>query len=97
MCVCCANGWLANLINLFRFIRPLSSSPSILKGVGLGSGVDPLEEGLYTADHMELRASLNKLIEKEINPYVDEWEEAKFFPAQKVRGCGLKSERTNSH
>lgn len=28
--------------------------------------------------------SLRKLIEKEINPFVDEWEAAKSFPAHKV-------------
>jgi hypothetical protein len=52
--------------------------------VGLGSGVDITEEGLYTADHMEMRNALSKLIEKEINPYVDEWEKAQMFPAKKV-------------
>ncbi len=51
---------------------------------GLGCGVDPVSEGLYTAEHMEMRASLNKLIEREINPYVDEWEKAHIFPAHKV-------------
>ena len=66
-----------------RSLRLLSSSPS-LKGAGLGSGVDPVEEGLYTAEHMEMRGALNKLIEKEINPYVDEWEAAHMFPAKKV-------------
>ncbi|XP_020601383.1 probable acyl-CoA dehydrogenase 6 isoform X2 [Orbicella faveolata] len=35
-------------------------------------------------EHAELRTSLNKLIEKEINPYVDEWENAKSFPAHEV-------------
>lgn len=52
-----------------------------------------MEEGLYTAEHMEMRAALSKLIEKEINPYVDEWEKAQMFPAKKVGaarngGCG---------
>ena len=28
--------------------------------------------------------ALNKFIEKEINPYVDEWEKAHSFPAHKV-------------
>ena len=53
-----------------------------------------MEEGLYTAEHMEMRAALSKLIEKEINPYVDEWEKAQMFPAKKVGvarydGCSL--------
>lgn len=31
-----------------------------------------------------MRAALNKLIEKEINPYVEQWEAAKSFPAHEV-------------
>jgi citronellyl-CoA dehydrogenase len=31
-----------------------------------------------------MRKSLNKLIEKEINPFVDEWEEAQIFPVHSV-------------
>ena len=76
---------------MHRFLRPFSSSPSLLKEVGLGSGVDPVEEGLYTSEHMEMRSSLNKLIEKEINPYVDQWEEKQMFPAHEV-GILIKSQ-----
>ncbi len=32
-----------------------------------------------------MKAALRKLIEKEINPYVDEWEAAKAFPGHQVR------------
>ncbi|XP_029638277.1 probable acyl-CoA dehydrogenase 6 [Octopus sinensis] len=39
---------------------------------------------LYTDDHKQIRDSLNKFIEKEINPYVDEWEKAEFFPAHEL-------------
>ena len=42
------------------------------------------KEGIFTSEHVELRRSLNKLIEKEINPYVDVWEEAGRFPAHQV-------------
>lgn len=41
-------------------------------------------ESVFTEDHAELRKSLNKLIEKEINPFVDEWENLKRFPAHEV-------------
>ena len=41
-------------------------------------------ESIFTEEHAELRTSLNKLIEKEINPFVDEWENAKSFPAHEV-------------
>ena len=46
--------------------------------------------------------SLNKLIEKEINPFVEEWEAAQFFPAHKVgcyqwHSCQWHSHRWRSH
>jgi citronellyl-CoA dehydrogenase len=39
---------------------------------------------LFTPEHEELRRSLQKFIAAEINPYVDEWEEAGIFPAHAV-------------
>ncbi|GFO20466.1 long-chain specific acyl-coa dehydrogenase, mitochondrial [Plakobranchus ocellatus] len=39
---------------------------------------------LYGPDHMQMRDSLRKIIDKDINPYVDEWEEQRSFPAHKV-------------
>jgi citronellyl-CoA dehydrogenase len=36
---------------------------------------------LFTPEHEELRRSLQKFIAGEINPHVDEWEEAGIFPA----------------
>ena len=41
-------------------------------------------ESIFNEEHAELRASLNKFIEKEINPFVDEWENAKRFPAHEL-------------
>jgi citronellyl-CoA dehydrogenase len=38
----------------------------------------------FTPEHAELRRSLQKLIAAEINPHVDEWEEAGIFPAHAV-------------
>jgi citronellyl-CoA dehydrogenase len=35
----------------------------------------------FTQEHEELRRSLQKFIDAEINPYVDEWEAARIFPA----------------
>ena len=37
-----------------------------------------------TDQHNEIRRSLIKFIDAEINPYVDEWEEAEIFPAHEV-------------
>lgn len=38
----------------------------------------------FTQEHRELSDSLKKFIEVEINPYVDEWEEAEMFPAHEL-------------
>jgi len=42
------------------------------------------EETIFTKDHEQLRNSLNKIIQQEINPFVDAWEEEKKFPAHQV-------------
>ena len=42
------------------------------------------DEHLFTNEHYEMRQSLRKLIDKDINPYVDEWERQEMFPAHKV-------------
>ncbi len=42
-----------------------------------------------TSEHEQIRSTLKKFIEQEINPYVDEWEEAEIFPAHQVfKGLG---------
>ena len=38
----------------------------------------------FTAEHEELRRSLKKLIDTEINPHIDDWEKAGIFPAHDV-------------
>ena len=38
----------------------------------------------FTSEHHLLRESIKQLIDTEINPHVDEWEEAKSFPAHQV-------------
>lgn len=38
----------------------------------------------FTQEHRELSESLKKFIEAEINPHVDEWEEAEQFPAHEL-------------
>lgn len=48
---------------------------------------------LYTSEHRELMRTTQKFVENEINPHVDEWEEAEIFPAhevfKKMGGLGL--------
>uniref|UniRef100_A0A8C5R5R5 Acyl-CoA dehydrogenase 6 n=2 Tax=Leptobrachium leishanense TaxID=445787 RepID=A0A8C5R5R5_9ANUR len=39
---------------------------------------------LYTQEHQAIRESLRKIIDTEINPYVDKWEEAEQFPAHQI-------------
>ncbi|NWG91005.1 MAG: acyl-CoA dehydrogenase family protein [Parvularculaceae bacterium] len=42
-----------------------------------------------TAEHEQIRSTLKKFIDAEINPYVDEWEAAEIFPAHQVfKGLG---------
>ncbi|WP_425409420.1 acyl-CoA dehydrogenase family protein [Hyphococcus sp.] len=42
-----------------------------------------------TTEHEQIRATLKKFIDTEVNPYVDEWEEAEIFPAHQVfKGLG---------
>jgi citronellyl-CoA dehydrogenase len=47
----------------------------------------------FTHEHDELRRTLKRFIDTEINPHVDEWEEAEIFPAhelfKKLGGLGL--------
>jgi citronellyl-CoA dehydrogenase len=38
----------------------------------------------FTTEHEELRRSLRKLIDSEINPHVDDWEKAGIFPAHEL-------------
>ncbi|XP_032437001.1 probable acyl-CoA dehydrogenase 6 isoform X2 [Xiphophorus hellerii] len=39
---------------------------------------------IYTQEHFALKEALRKLIDQEINPYVDQWEAEGTFPAHKV-------------
>jgi citronellyl-CoA dehydrogenase len=38
----------------------------------------------FTEEHQQLRRTVRDFVEKEINPYVDEWEKAGAFPAHEV-------------
>ena len=43
----------------------------------------------WTHEHLEVRKTLKRYIDEQINPHVDEWEEAEIFPAHKVfKGLG---------
>ena len=38
----------------------------------------------YSHEHLEVQKTLKRFIDEEINPHVDEWEEAEIFPAHQV-------------
>ncbi len=39
---------------------------------------------IYTDTHHEIQRTMRKIIEKDINPYVDQWEKDRIFPAHEV-------------
>lgn len=45
---------------------------------------NPAVGALYTQEHNAIRESLRKIIDTEINPYVDQWEKEEQFPAHQV-------------
>ena len=62
--------------------RLLSSSP-VLQAASEGE-TEWREDVLFTEEHRKLQDTIRKVIDTEINPYVDEWEAAKSFPAHRV-------------
>ena len=42
----------------------------------------------FTEDHDQIRKSIRKFVEKEVTPYVDEWEEVGEFPKEMVKRMG---------
>lgn len=59
----------------FKSTQPLSSIENDATGTN---------DILFTPEHNQLRSSLRKIIEKDINPYVDQWEAEGQFPAHEV-------------
>jgi citronellyl-CoA dehydrogenase len=43
-----------------------------------------LAESFYNEEQKALQATTKKLIQTEINPFVDQWEKERWFPARKV-------------
>ncbi|XP_039270199.2 putative acyl-CoA dehydrogenase 6 [Styela clava] len=63
--------------------RRLAKSHAIINSCSYKTW-DESEESIYTEDHAQLMRSLRKIIDKDINPFVDAWEEKKEFPAHTV-------------
>ena len=58
--------------------------PGIRRVGSFSTSFELTDEAIFTDEHQSMRSSLRKLIDQHINPYVDEWEEAKSFPAHQV-------------
>ncbi|MCR9212698.1 MAG: acyl-CoA dehydrogenase family protein [Proteobacteria bacterium] len=39
---------------------------------------------IFSQEHLELKRTINRIVEEHINPYVDEWEKDDIFPAHQV-------------
>lgn len=48
------------------------------------SSQDLLGDNFYTSEHREFQESIYKIIDKDINPYIKEWEEKGEFPAHEL-------------
>ncbi|XP_062507901.1 probable acyl-CoA dehydrogenase 6 [Corticium candelabrum] len=76
------------LRSIVQTVRPLSfalRSSFSLRTIGsLSASFQLTDEAIFSDEHESMRSSLRKLIDQHINPYVDEWEEAKAFPAHQV-------------
>lgn len=60
-------------------------NPALLRGSWRSLSTIPVEEeSIYSEEHKRLRESLRKLIDNDINPYVDKWEDEELFPAHDV-------------
>ena len=70
------------LISLKKVTRNLSVLPAYEKP--LEATDDLVEEHIFTQQHMEMRHAFRKLIEKDINPYVDQWEKEECIPTHKL-------------
>ncbi|XP_061598658.1 probable acyl-CoA dehydrogenase 6 [Cololabis saira] len=64
-------------------VRSVSENASS-KSATSGASETASDHSIFTAEHFALKEALRKLIDQEINPYVDQWEAEGAFPAHKV-------------
>ena len=64
---------------------------------GTPTGTDRQEHTMQiTHEHEEIRRTLKRFIDEEINPHVEEWEAAEAFPAHQVfKRLGQPASRPN--
>src|SRR5271156_4604106 len=60
----------------------MRAAPSPTHSASAGCSIGKAME--LTSEHEELRRSIRKFIDDEINPYVNEWEKEEIFPAHEV-------------
>uniref|UniRef100_A0A667YDB4 Zgc:85777 n=1 Tax=Myripristis murdjan TaxID=586833 RepID=A0A667YDB4_9TELE len=70
-------------LTCFGGARSLSEHTSSKPAAGSGSETTG-DHLLYTQEHFALKKSLRKIIDQEINPYVDQWEAEGLFPAHRI-------------
>uniref|UniRef100_A0A1I8FT94 Acyl-CoA_dh_1 domain-containing protein n=1 Tax=Macrostomum lignano TaxID=282301 RepID=A0A1I8FT94_9PLAT len=71
---------------LCRPVVPYSSVSNAMRR-SLSSAMprpSPNTDKLFTAEHEAMRSTLRRIIEQDINPYVDEWEAKEIFPAKQL-------------
>ncbi|XP_074652869.1 putative acyl-CoA dehydrogenase 6 [Tubulanus polymorphus] len=78
---CCKPTLVQNLGK--RTLKAFSTSSKLSSDTGTKIGEQNVDS-LFTEEHGQLKQSLNKIIEKDINPFVDSWEEKGQFPAHEV-------------
>ncbi|XP_072010432.1 probable acyl-CoA dehydrogenase 6 isoform X2 [Engystomops pustulosus] len=64
--------------------RPGSLCRLLSLSAPASQGGNQTASALYTPEHSAIRDSLRKIIDTEINPYVDQWEKEEQFPAHHV-------------
>ncbi|KAK5855221.1 hypothetical protein PBY51_005346 [Eleginops maclovinus] len=79
---------LLNSRNVYRFnssvgVRSLSDNVSS-KPVTSSAPEIAGDHLIYTQEHFALKKSLRKIIDQDINPYVEQWEAEGIFPAHKI-------------
>ena len=67
-----------------RMITKFQRAPSLTNLFCRHSSSSILAKNFYNEDQLELQKTARRLIEKEINPYADEWEKNQSFPAKEV-------------
>jgi len=67
-----------------QFLRKISRRSELQHARVCAGKMSTMAETFYNSEQKELMETTRKVIEAEVNPYVDEWEAAKAFPAHKV-------------